>query len=208
MERKPSIRLAIASVLTVAGLSCAPIPKDVATDPAVKAESKRADFDGRIEEHSRRMLEEGRETFRYDAFGSEDFWGGSLRLHQAILGEKQGGVGAGLSPRQALQAGLKVDVGKLPRILATLRANKALLKGAISNVPGIGFRRLTDPDGDIATHLVVTFADAETASLVAKELGTKTLADSGWHVYHNMEHLLQRRVVSTFAQADQCFHSY
>src|SRR5688572_7125405 len=127
MERKRSIGVAAATILPLAVFSCAPIPKDVATDPAVQAEQKRADFDGRIEEHSRRMLEEGRETFRYDAFGSEDFWGKSLRLHEAILGEKKGGVGAGLTPRAALQAGLKVDVGKLPKILV-----EVLQEGAVS----------------------------------------------------------------------------
>ena len=127
MERKRSICVAAATILPLAVFSCAPIPKDVATDPAVQAEQKRADFDGRIEEHSRRMFEEGRETFRYDAFGSEDFWGKSLRLHEAILGEKQGGTGAGLTPRQALQAGLKVDVGKVPRILV-----EVLQEGAVS----------------------------------------------------------------------------
>jgi hypothetical protein len=127
MKRTSSAALAAATVSSLAFLSCAPIPKGVTTDPAVEAEQKRADFDGRVEEHSRRMLEEGREIFRHDAFGSEDFWGKSLRLHEAILGEKQGGVGPGLSPRQALQAGLKVDVGKLPRILV-----EVLQEGAVS----------------------------------------------------------------------------
>ena len=31
-------------------------------------------------EQAKRYLEEGRETFRFDTFGSEDFWGGKLRL--------------------------------------------------------------------------------------------------------------------------------
>lgn len=124
MER---MRFGLFGLSLLLTLSCAPVPKDVSTDPAVDAEKKRSDFDNRIKDNSQRMLEEGRETFRYDSFGSEDFWGGKLRLHQAILGEKQGGVGAGLTPRQALQAGLKVDVGKLPRILV-----EVLKEGAVS----------------------------------------------------------------------------
>jgi hypothetical protein len=28
--------------------------------------------------------------------GSEDFWGGKLRLHEAIVGQKLGGVGVNL----------------------------------------------------------------------------------------------------------------
>src|SRR5262245_3415177 len=47
------------------------------------------------------MIMEGRQTFRFDTFGDEAFWGDTLKLHQAIQGEKFGGVGAGLSPRGA-----------------------------------------------------------------------------------------------------------
>jgi hypothetical protein len=120
-------RLACLLAACLSILSCVDLPRDVRTDPAVETEKTRADFDNRTNEHSRKMLEEGREIFRYDSFGSEDFWGGRLRLHEAILGEKQGGVGPGLTPRQALQTGLKVDVGKLPRILT-----EVLREGAVS----------------------------------------------------------------------------
>jgi hypothetical protein len=64
--------------------------------------------------HSRRLISEGRNIFRFDTLGDEDFWGGALGLHKAIEGSKFGGVGAGLSPRAALGVGLKVDAGALP----------------------------------------------------------------------------------------------
>jgi hypothetical protein len=38
-------------------------------------------------------------------------------LHKALLGEKKGGVGPGLTPRQALQLGLKVDFGAVPALI-------------------------------------------------------------------------------------------
>ncbi len=60
------------------------------------------------------LLEEGRRTFREDTFGDEAFWGGTLRLHEAIAGEALGGVGPGVSPRTALAVGLKVDAEALP----------------------------------------------------------------------------------------------
>jgi hypothetical protein len=41
------------------------------------------------------------EIFRYDTFGSEAFWGDQLQLHRAILGEKLGGIGSGLTPKDA-----------------------------------------------------------------------------------------------------------
>jgi len=59
-------------------------------------------------------VELGRQTFRYDTFGDEAFWGDTLKLHQAIAGAAHGGVGPGVSPRTALAVGLKVDVDALP----------------------------------------------------------------------------------------------
>src|SRR5688500_912931 len=60
------------------------------------------------------QLDEGRETFRYDTFGNEHFWGDALKLHRAIAGTNHGGVGPGVSPATALAVGLKVDVDALP----------------------------------------------------------------------------------------------
>ena len=67
-----------------------------------------------IDAHVRQMLEDGRRIFRFDTFGSEAFWGETLQLHRAIAGEKNGGVGGGVSPKTALSVGLKVDADALP----------------------------------------------------------------------------------------------
>ncbi len=64
-------------------------------------------------ENAARMIFEGRHTFRFDTFGDEAFWGGTLQLHNAIKGTKLGGVGPGVSPKTALAVGLKVDVNAL-----------------------------------------------------------------------------------------------
>jgi hypothetical protein len=74
----------------------------------------------------RGLLEEGRQTFRFDTFGDEDFWGGTLRLHEAIEGAANGGTGPGVSPKTALAVGLKVDVDALPRSL-----QEALRRGTV-----------------------------------------------------------------------------
>src|SRR5688500_2529492 len=63
------------------------------------------------------LIAEGKQIFRFDTFGDEDFWGGELQLHQAIQGEQFGGVGPGVSPATALSVGLKVDVQALPERL-------------------------------------------------------------------------------------------
>lgn len=50
------------------------------------------------------LVAQGRQIFRFDTFGDEAFWGGKLRLQDAV---------ATLSPRQAIQLGLKVDADAL-----------------------------------------------------------------------------------------------
>src|SRR5262245_6255176 len=75
-------------------------------------------LDRTVRDNADRMLAEGLQTFRYDTFGSEDFWGGQLKLHQAIEGEKLGGVGPGVSPKKALELGLKVDMVAVPKNVA------------------------------------------------------------------------------------------
>jgi hypothetical protein len=91
----------------------------------------------------------GRQTFRFDTFGDQAFWGDALKLHQAIEGSALGGVGPGVSPKLALTVGLKVDSDALPRnLLEQLQHGKvdlndpsvtvALLKlNAVVGVTGI-----------------------------------------------------------------------
>jgi hypothetical protein len=63
-------------------------------------------FDNQITNHAASMVNQGRRTFRFDTFGDEDFWGGTLRLHEGV---------AKVSPKQALGVGLKVDSNALPK---------------------------------------------------------------------------------------------
>src|SRR5215469_16894783 len=82
-----------------------------------------------------RVLAEGRHTFRFDTFGDESYWGGTLRLHEAIEGSALGGVGRGVSPRTALAVGLKVDVDALPEsLVADLRAGRVDLDNPATTV--------------------------------------------------------------------------
>src|SRR5581483_883039 len=84
--------------------------------------------DREIKAHAERMLEEGRNIFRFDTYGSEAFFGDALQLHRAIAGAANGGVGPGVSPKTALAVGLKVDVDALPApLVAQLKAGKVNL---------------------------------------------------------------------------------
>jgi hypothetical protein len=67
-----------------------------------------------VQAQASQLVEQGRQIFRFDTFGDEKFWGDSLKLHRAVAGAANGGVGPGLSPRAALGVGLKVDVDALP----------------------------------------------------------------------------------------------
>ncbi len=60
------------------------------------------------------LITQGKQIFRFDTFGDQDFWGGQLQLDQAIEGAQFGAVGPGVSPATALAVGLKVDVQALP----------------------------------------------------------------------------------------------
>jgi hypothetical protein len=72
-----------------------------------------------------RMVAQGRNVFRYDTFGDQAVWGGVLGLHKTIAGSKLGGAGAGISPKQALALGLKVDATAIPKqVAAQIKAGK------------------------------------------------------------------------------------
>ena len=98
------------------------------SDRGRERQEKEVGFDAQIDGNARRMLEEGRQIFRFDTFGDEVFWGDKLKLHQAIQGSKFGGVGQGLSPKAALAVGLKVDMDALPApLVAQIKAGKVNL---------------------------------------------------------------------------------
>lgn len=92
-----SLWIAVAAVATAALVANLP-----ATD--AKPRRKSAGFDAEIERNSASLVLEGRETFRFETFGDEAFWGGQLRLHESIGAAK---------PRDALALGLKIDVDAL-----------------------------------------------------------------------------------------------
>jgi hypothetical protein len=41
-------------------------------------------FDDAISRNAQEMLAEGKQTFRFDTFGSEALWGDTLKLHEAV----------------------------------------------------------------------------------------------------------------------------
>src|SRR4051812_26527985 len=69
---------------------------------ASDADGRKADAERQTDANAQRMLDEGKQTFRFDTFGDEAFWSDALQLHRAIEGAQFGGVGPGVSPVTAL----------------------------------------------------------------------------------------------------------
>ena len=106
--------LLLGSVLFNGTVGAAPSGKTVKLDPTQRRAIS--------------LVSEGRRVFRFNTFGDEAVWGGVLGLHKAIEGSKLGGVGAGISPKQALAVGLKVDASAIPKkVAAAIKAGKVNL---------------------------------------------------------------------------------
>jgi mono/diheme cytochrome c family protein len=133
-EKNMPIKKALSLAITLLGLilmafmlvSGGRAQDDSRLDPQSRG-GKNKGFDRQISANLELMIEEGRETFRNDTFGDEAFWGDLLQLHKAIAGNGLGGVGPGVSPRTALEVGLKVDSEALPNRLV-----KDLQKGRVN----------------------------------------------------------------------------
>lgn len=79
---------------------------------------------------------------------------------------------------------------KIDKIMDTLRKKRTRFKKLISESGDFTFRTLNDPEGDCSTVCTVIFKTKEKAAKVSGALGSKTVDQSGWHVYANMEHVL------------------
>jgi hypothetical protein len=128
MTRRTSIISAIAGVIAIGFAT-------VVVGAAKKVPEPKGSNDAEIAQYSAAMLSEGRKIFRHDTFGSEAFWGDALGLHKAIAGAKNGGVGAGVSPKTALAVGLKVDSEMLPdAVKKSIKAGKVDLEDPATTV--------------------------------------------------------------------------
>lgn len=124
-----------------------------------------ASWDTAITANSQKLLEDGRRVFRFDTFGDEAFWGDTLKLNQAIAGQKNGGVGNGVSPKTALSVGLKVDMDALPAdLVAQIKAGKVDLDDPATTLAllklnaVVGVKGIFSADGKQLTSMGITCA--------------------------------------------------
>ena len=124
MSKQPLFIVSLGITLFVASMAmmqCTP-----STDGKTSATTK--ETDDATTANANKMIAEGKQTFRFETFGDESYWTGALQIDKAILGEKNGGVGAGLSPKAALAVGLKVDMDVIPAdVAAAIKAGKVNL---------------------------------------------------------------------------------
>jgi hypothetical protein len=142
-------------------------------------------FDDVVRRNAAKMLEDGKRIFRFDTFGDEAFWSGALKLHQAIAGERNGGVGPGVSPATALAVGLKVDAEALPDdLISAIRRGRLNLDDPavtlalldLNAVVGVTGRR--GPDGRLATvGIQCSLCHSTVDNSVARGIGRRL---DGW----------------------------
>jgi dTDP-4-amino-4,6-dideoxygalactose transaminase len=92
---------------------------------------------------------------------------------------------------------------RIDNIISTLQEKKKKLKDKISNIEGIKFRKLNDR-GECGTLLTILFDSREKAEKFCNIVGTKTVYNSGWHVYNNMENILGKKMPTKIGCPFEC----
>lgn len=105
-------------------------------------------------------------------------------------------VGVNMRINELTGAVALAQLRKLDGMLATLHVKKARLKKMVSGLPGFSFRKLNDEAGECATLLTLLFDSKAKAERFCEAIGSKPLAYSGWHVYNNMEQVLNKATAS------------
>jgi dTDP-4-amino-4,6-dideoxygalactose transaminase len=123
------------------------------------------------------------------AFGFQDQ--GHSPLEMKTQRTKHALIGMNLQMNELTGAFALGQLKKLDIILRMLKEKKTRFKHAIiaGNIRDMEFRKINDPD-ECHTLLVVIFPDAATTFRIANALGTTTVQESGWHVYSNMDQIL------------------
>jgi dTDP-4-amino-4,6-dideoxygalactose transaminase len=101
-------------------------------------------------------------------------------------------IGQNFRMNELTAAFLIAQFRKLDKLINHLKRMKKRFKDKLQGVQGISFRKINDP-GECGTLLTIFLPTKEIADKVCKELGTKTIAHSGWHVYNNMEQILEKK---------------
>ncbi len=94
------------------------------------------------------------------------------------------------------------QLAKLDFIVAEQQKNKQKLKEAAAEIPGVNFRKISDPSGDSATFLAFSLRDGEHCQKVNDFLkkeghGAINFSENSWHFYPQWEHLLGGKTLTS-----------
>ena len=148
------------------------------------------------------LLLTGDERLYTRAFSAHDM--GLIRVEGRLATPEPYAIAWGGGRRMTELAGAvaSVQIEKLPRILENMRASKRRIKAMLEGVPGLGFRRLNDPEGDTGPFLILMLADEAAALRAADRLKDAGLhnvfriADYGLHIYFNIPSLVGKAPLS------------
>ena len=101
-------------------------------------------------------------------------------------------VGMNLRMNELTGAVSLAQIRKLDTILAMLREKKNKLKSQLGKLPHVEYRKINDEKGECATLLTLLFDTSENAEEFCAAVGSKPICHSGWHVYNNMEQVLNK----------------
>jgi dTDP-4-amino-4,6-dideoxygalactose transaminase len=139
------------------------------------------------------VVTDNEELYR-KAFGYHDQ--GHLPLRTGVEVGSRSVIGQNFRMTELSAAVLLAQFRKLDAIIDRLRSLKRRFKEQLQGLDGLSFRRINDPEGECGTILTVFFPDKKSADAVAEKLNTTTVAHSGWHVYNNMENILNMRMIN------------
>ena len=107
-------------------------------------------------------------------------------------------VGVNMRMNELTGAVALAQLRKAGMISSMLHEKKDKLKKLVSNIPGIGFRKLNDEKGECATLMTLLFKDKAAADKFGSQISVKTISHSGWHVYNNMEQILEKKTSTKY----------
>ncbi len=102
---------------------------------------------------------------------------------------------------------LRVQLKKMPRVIAHMHRSKYRIRKALGQHSEIRLRRIVDPEGDTGCFLLTTFKDAETAKEINRALraegiitlnqGVNNIVMTQWglHIYYNIPSLVNKTSV-------------
>ena len=142
------------------------------------------------------------------AFASHDLGYARNEAGRLILDDPSLQIwGRGYRMDEMRAAVLRVQLRRLPKTIAGMRASKHRIRAALERFEAVRLRRLIDPAGDTGPFLITTYRDGETARRVSDALraeGIRTapqgvtnivMTQWGLHLYYNIPSLQVRASV-------------